>query len=222
MLENKKMEIKHFAIGIPKTMEFGIDQEMQTAICKEAVEEAFLTKDGFQGDGRADQKHHSGLDRAVCLYPYEHYAQWEKEFQTLSRAAFGENLTVSNMLERDVCIGDIFQIGDAVVQVTQARIPCSTITRRNNINDLLKRIVETGYTGYLCRVLKEGTVKSNSNITLKQAHPKQVTIQYCNEIYFHDQKNVEGIEKILEVAELADDWRDKLTKRLEKLTNSSC
>ncbi len=68
----------------------------------------------------ADKKLHGGPDRAVCLYPADHYIQWEHELgKPLPPAAFGENLTVTNMLEADVCIGDIYKIGNAVIQITQ-------------------------------------------------------------------------------------------------------
>ncbi|WP_042345641.1 MOSC domain-containing protein [Bacillus massiliigorillae] len=212
------IELKNFSIGLPKTMKYDNEKEMTTAICKENVEEAFLTKDGFIGDGVADLRYHGGPDRAVCVYPYEHYGLWEQEFnQVLPLSAFGENITVSNMQEGQVCIGDIYRLGDAVIQITQARVPCSTITKRLGLPLLLKRIVETGYTGYLCRVLEEGSVRHDSKITLLEKHPNQISVLYTNEVYFHETKNVEGIKQILEVLELAGDWQKKLTDRLEKL-----
>src|SRR5690606_35334467 len=74
------IELKNLSIGWPKKMKYGTDKELETAICKETVEEVFLAKDGFRGDGVADLQHHGGLDRAVCVYPYEHYALWEQKF----------------------------------------------------------------------------------------------------------------------------------------------
>ncbi len=201
-------------------MKYSYDQEMDTGICKETIQEAFLTKEGFRGDGVADLRYHGGPDRAVCVYPHEHYRLWEREFGSkLPPSTFGENVTVTNMLEQEVCIGDIFRLGDAVIQITQGRIPCSTITKRTNMPSLLKRMVETGYTGYLCRVLEEGTVRRDSTITLVESHPKQVSILFGNQIYFHQQKDLEGIKKVLDVQELANEWRERLGKRLEKLIN---
>ncbi|MFJ7933083.1 MOSC domain-containing protein [Sporosarcina sp. NPDC096371] len=214
------IEVKNFSIGLPKKMNYGTDKEMETAICKETIEEAFLSRDGFQGDGVADLRHHGGLDRAVCVYPYEHYTLWEQELKsTLPRSTFGENITVTNMLEQDVHIGNIYRLGDAVIQVTQGRIPCSTITKRTDLPALLKRMVDTGFTGYLCRVLEEGTVRKDSTITLLESHPQQVSILFANQVYFHRPKDIEGIQQVLAVHELAEDWRERLTKRLEKLTN---
>ncbi|KOO50715.1 sulfurase [Priestia koreensis] len=212
------VKIKHLAIGTAKSFTCADGKEIKTGICKERVSTSFLAKEGFRGDGVADLKHHGGADRAVCIYPYEHYEQWQKEFSTtLASAAFGENITVTNMLEKDIYIGDVFQIGDAVVQVTQPRVPCSTITKRTNVDGLLKRIVETGYTGYLCRVLQEGEISEDATIHLVQAHPAKISVAYCNDIYFHQPKNTEGMEKILAVGELAEKWRKPVAERLDKL-----
>lgn len=208
-------ELIYFSIGKPKKMEYGDNKEIETGICKDSVEESLLTKDGFVGDGVANTKFHGGPDRAVCVYPYEHYSLWEKEFgQTLPPSAFGENVTVTNMLEKDVHVGDVFQLGEAVIQVTQGRIPCSTISKRNNNDPLLKRMVETGYTGYLCRVLQEGKVRKNSSIMLLEPHPKQVSVLFGNELYFHRPSYVEGMKRMLEVEELADVWKEKLRNRI--------
>ena len=217
MKERDKSNIVNFSIGLPKELKYGKGQVMDTGICKQAIDEAYLTKDGFRGDGVADLKHHGGFDRAVCIYPFEHYAKWEKEFgKPLDAAAFGENLTVSNMLEENVCIGDIFQVGDAVIQITQGRIPCSTISKRVDNPLILKRLVETGFVGYLCRVIKEGTVRSDSVISLVERHPQEVSVLYCMDTYFHSTEDVEAMKKILNVPELADIWREKLETRVEK------
>lgn len=196
--------------------------QMSSGICKDPVSEAVLTKERFMGDDVADHEHHGGLDRAVCFYPYEHYEKWEKEFNIkLPPSALGENLTVTGMLEEEVCIGDIYHIGDAVVQITQGRIPCSTISIRNGVNIFLKRIVETCFTGFLARVLEEGTIRSDSKITLIERHPEQVSVLFANRTILHDQKNLEAIRRILSVKELAAVWREKLEKYEQQLHQDS-
>ncbi|QUW22958.1 MOSC domain-containing protein [Sporosarcina sp. Marseille-Q4063] len=215
---NHVKKIHNLSIGIPQKMIYENGKEMNTGICKESVNDAFLTKDGFQGDGVANLLFHGGSDRAVCIYPYEHYKLWESEFKTtLPASTFGENLTVMNMLEKDVHIGDIFQVGEAVIQVTQSRIPCSTITKRTKLPLLLKRMVETGYTGYLCRVLEEGLVRKDSQITLLKQHREGLSVLVANDIYFQRLKDKESIQKLLNIQELATSWRESLIKRLEKM-----
>ncbi|MBA4536949.1 MOSC domain-containing protein [Bacillus aquiflavi] len=217
-MSDRQMKLVNLNIGLPKKMTYNENKEIVTGICKKSVDEAYLSYDGFQGDGIADTRYHGGPDRAVCVYADEHYEQWEKEFNIkLPSAAFGENLTVRNMLESDICIGDIYQIGEAVVQISQGRIPCSTITKRIGVPKLLKRIVEEGYTGYLCRVLEEGTIHKNATIKLIKPHPNEISILFANEIYFHRRDDVKGIQKILAVQELADAWRKDLSERLAKL-----
>ena len=214
-----RAEIKYFAIGMPEKLSYGEDQEMLTAICKKPVKQAFLAKGGFHGDGVANTKHHGGLDRAVCIYPYEHYAHWEKEFSIqLPPAAFGENLTLTNMLEENIHIGDIIRIGEAVVQVTQGRVPCNTIDRRLEMAPFLKTMVTTGYTGYLCRVLQEGVITSDDRAVVIESDPKRISVLYANHVNFHQPKNAGAIQHVLEAEALAAIWRDWLTKRLEKLT----
>lgn len=212
-------EIKYFAIGMPEKLPYGEGREMLTAICKKPVQNAFLSKDGFHGDGVANTTHHGGMDRAVCIYPYEHYAHWEKEFGIqLPPAAFGENLTMTNMLEENIHIGDIIRIGEAVVQVTQGRVPCNTIDRRLEMAPFLKAMVTTGFTGYLCRVLQEGLVTVDDQAIVIESDSKRISVLFANNVNFHQPKNAEAIQHVLEAEALAAKWRDWLTKRLEKLS----
>ncbi|MGD8190915.1 MOSC domain-containing protein [Brevibacillus ginsengisoli] len=210
------IQIVTLSIGLPQTMVYGENATMMTGICKEQVQEAYLAVDCFRGDGVHNTKYHGGPDRAVCVYPHEHYAMWEQELQTkLPPAALGENLTVTNMREDQVHIGDIYRIGEALVQVTQGRIPCNTISRRNSRDQFLPRIVETGYTGYFFRVLEEGMIRSDSPIQLVQRDPHEVTVLFANQVLFHDNKNHAAIDRILAVDALAEVWRTKLNKLLE-------
>lgn len=218
MQEALSIEIKNLSVGLPETMKYGEGKEMETAIRKKPVEKVFLSKERFVGDDVADLKHHGGPDRAVCVYPYEHYALWEKEFgKPLPSSAFGENVTATNMLEDKVYIGDIYRLGEAVIQVTQGRVPCSTIDRNLDMTPLLKVMVKTGFTGYMCRVLKEGYVSADSTISLIEQHPQKISVLYTNQVFFHEPRNIEGIQKILAVSELADEWRDKFEIRLHNL-----
>lgn len=209
----------NFAVGLPEKMVYGEGREMMTAIRKVSVAEAYLSKESFEGDGVADKKHHGGRDRAVCVYPLEHYALWEEQFgQRLPAATFGENLTVTQMLEADVFIGDVFQVGEAVIQVTQGRVPCNTIDRRMDMAPLMKAMVKTGFTGYMCRVIEEGAIRRDSEIRLVERGKGEVSVLYANDVNFHQSRNAEAIRRVLEAQALAPEWQDWLTKKLIKLT----
>lgn len=203
-------------VGKPETLIFD-GKEEQTGIGKKPVKELQLTKSIIKGDGVAATEFHGGEERVVCLYPFEHYAKWEKEYSMkLDIPAFGENLTATDMLEKDIFIGDIFSVGSAVIQVTQGRIPCAKISKFNGVN-LLSRVVETGFTGYFFRVLEEGIIHEDSNIKLVERTQEKVSILHANKVMFHDRSNAKAIEEILQVKELASVWKNKLETMLQKI-----
>lgn len=209
------MKLTNLATGLPRTIQTTKGDDLHTGICKESVQEAFLTADGFRQDDVADKKHHGGPDRAVCVYPAEHYSLWNEKFGCdLPPAAFGENLTVREMKEADVRIGDIFQVGETFIQVTQGRIPCSTIDQRLG-QPVMKGMIETGFTGYLCRVVQEGKICADSAISLAARSKNSVSVLEANTIYFHQPKDTEGIRRVLAIEALAEDWRRKFGKRLD-------
>lgn len=212
------MKLIAISVGKPKTVKNELGEELRSGIFKTQVTEAYLTNDGFDNDGVADLKHHGGLDRAVCVYSVEHYRSWSKEFRMdFPVSAIGENLLVENMLEENIHIGDRFSVGEAIIEVTQGRIPCNTINQRTGIKPLMKRMIETGHTGYLCRVIKEGKITNTDRIERIFEHPEKVTVSYAHSIYFYQKDSKEGIENILKVDELADEWRVKLEKMLSKI-----
>ena len=212
------MKLIAISIGKPRTVSNGAGEELRSGIFKSQVTEAHLTKEGFENDGVADLKHHGGLDRAVCLYSAEHYRSWSKEFRmNFPISAIGENLLVENMLEENIHIGDRFSIGEAIIEVTQGRIPCNTINKRTGVKSLMSRMIETGHTGYLCRVIKEGQISNLDRIERVFEHPERITVSYAHSIYFYQRDSKEGIENILKVNELADEWKVKLEKMLSKI-----
>jgi MOSC domain-containing protein YiiM len=203
--------------GTPKTLSHkGI--EYRSGISKDPVDRLDVTTERITGDDVENHEFHGGTERVICVYPYEHYAYWEKNYGTaLTKAAFGENLTLTNIQETEVCIGDIFQIGDTVLQISQGRFPCSTINKHTNIHTLLNKIVETGYTGYFFRVLKEGIITSHSDIKLLDKHPKQISIATIHNTYFHNKKDLSQIEHILALDELSAEWKNRMKKLYDHL-----
>ena len=212
------MKLIAISVGKPKTVRNELGEELRSGIFKNQVTEGYLTKDGFDNDGVADLKHHGGLDRAVCIYSVEHYRSWSKEFRmNFPVSAIGENLLVENMLEENIHIGDRFSIGEAIIEVTQGRIPCNTINKRTGIKNLMKRMIETGHTGYLCRVIKEGRITNMDRIERVFEQPEKITVSYAHSIYFYQRDSKEGIENVLKVNELAEEWKVKLEKMLSKI-----
>ncbi|WP_439876096.1 MOSC domain-containing protein [Bacillus mycoides] len=212
---NKEYEILSLNIGLPKEVIYG-GKLIQTGINKvETKELIYLSFVKFKGDGQADLVHHGGVDKAVCVYSGEHYGYWKKELsQDLVYGAFGENITVSGMREEDVCIGDTFQLGEAIVQVTQPRQPCFKLAKKYNVPRLPLYFQETGYTGFYFRVLKEGWVSPVDTLKLLQSDSKGITVAFANCIMHKEKQNMEGLKRILEVHALSASWRKTFEKRM--------
>ncbi len=207
-------KIIHLAVGKPKEYDWNRKKEF-SAIGKSFVQVVELKKYGFIGDDVANHKFHGGIDRAVCLYPFEHYSYWEDMFnKKLNPPAFGENITATGMLEEQVYIGDIYRIGETVIQVTQGRVPCATISNYNEEKSFLKKVIETSLTGYFFKVIEEGIINSNSEIELVERDKNQISVFFATKVLFHQKTDKAAIEKILEVEALAEDWRKRFLKLL--------
>ncbi|EFR87125.1 MOSC domain-containing protein [Listeria marthii] len=212
-----KRKIIHLAVGKPKELALSNNKKMMTGIEKQRVKKATLTMNGFENDAPHNLKYHGGVDRTVCIYPYEHYAKWAEMFgKDLQVTAFGENLIVTNMLENTVQIGDKFQIGETIIQVTEARNPCSTIEKFNAIPNLYKAIHETGLTGYLCRTITPGTITETDEIKPVHQESHGVTVAFCHEKVLHKKGTNEDFERILAVEALSERYRDQVEKRIKK------
>ncbi len=211
------MIVESLNVGLPKEEIFD-GKPITTGICKKPVSgQVTLRALGFEGDGVADKRNHGGVDKAICVYSLDHYPFWEKTLGIkLPVAAFGENLSVSNLKEEEVCIGDVFQLGTAVVQITQPRQPCKTLAARYGRNDLAKFVVNSGYSGFYFRVLQEGIVEMGTPLVLKEKDPQEVSVAFANRIFHHDRKNREGIESVLAIPALSESWQRSLQRLREK------
>lgn len=209
------IEILSLNVGMPREVQFK-QKDVSTGIFKTATDKAlYLSYLNFEGDGQGDLVHHGGKEKAVCVYPYEHYPFWENELKRpLEYGALGENLTIRGLLETDVCIGDVFELGKAIVQVSQPRQPCYKLTIRHGVPDMLLKVQQTGYTGFYFRVLAEGVVSKDDGLSLLHRHPKEITVSFANQIMHREKDNIEGIKQILEVEELSLNWRNTFLKRL--------
>jgi MOSC domain-containing protein YiiM len=119
------------------------------------------------------------------------------------------------MKEDEVCIGDIFRVGTALAQVSQPRQPCSTLAARYDRNDMVKLVVDSGRTGFYFKVLQNGVARRGDQISLIESDPNQVSITFANNIFHHDKRNREGIEKVLAVPALSQSWRQSFQKLRE-------
>jgi MOSC domain-containing protein YiiM len=211
------MIIKSLNIGMPMPEIFA-GKEVSTGICKQPTDDAVdLSATGFIGDGSHNTKHHGGEDKAICAYSIDHYPYWQKILGIkLPKAPFGENLSISDIKEEDISIGDIFRAGSATLQVSQPRQPCKTLAARFGRNDFVKLVVASGFTGFYFRVLEEGEIQAGAELLLTQKDPAGVTVAFANQTFHHDRRNKKAIEQVLAVSALSDSWRKSFTELLAK------
>lgn len=128
----------------------------------------WLGRANLTGDGQGDRKNHGGPDKAVLAYAAGHYPAWREELgcPDLPHGAFGENFTIAGLDEGSVCVGDVFAVGTAQLQVSQPRQPCWKISARWQLRELTARVEQTGRTGWYYRVLQEGQVEAGEEVVL--------------------------------------------------------
>lgn len=212
------MEIVSVNVGMPRTVDYQ-GKELVTGIYKTPISSSlFVSKTQLEGDGQADLTVHGGVDKALCVYPAEHYAYWEEKLgRKLEPGSFGENLTVRGFLEEDVCIGDKYAIDDVIVQVSQPRQPCFKAGKRLEWVQAPANMQETGFTGFYFRVLKEGYMSKESKVKLIAKDEAGVTLKYANQIKYHDRKNKQAIQRLIETDPLSASWKQSFQKRLAEL-----
>jgi len=204
-------------VGLPRAQHYG-REVVWTAGAKGPVPEAMLRFHGFEGDGQADRRNHGGVDKAVCVYPFDHYAHWAKLLcRTLESASFSENLTVSGAVEDEVCIGDVFGVGEAVVQVSQPRTPCGKLAGKNRQRMLARWVAQAGYTGFYMRVLSEGLVSNGDAFEPIERHADRITVAVVNDIAFERSEDELLIERLAYLPEFGADGRAIFAGRLERL-----
>jgi MOSC domain-containing protein YiiM len=184
---------------------------VRTAIAKAPVAgRAQVSADGLAGD---EQIHpgHGGPDRALCLYPREHYAHWAARVAP----AFGENITSEGVLERATLIGDVWRIGGALVQVSQPRSPCFKVAARLAIPDLVLRARRTGFTGLHLRVLEPGELAAGDAIEVVERAAHGVSVADAVAARFGP-ADPDLIARVLALPELAAEWRAKTAPRLAR------
>ncbi|MFD0670218.1 MOSC domain-containing protein [Cohnella sp. GCM10027633] len=194
-------------------------KDQRSAIVKSSVAGAVrLGELGFAGDEQADLVYHGGPDKAVCVYSLDHYPHWEQVLgRTLPHGSFGENFSVSGLLEADVRIGDTFGIGSAVVQASQPRQPCWKLAMRWGLDELPLLVTETGATGFYFRTLSGGEVSAGDTLRLLSRHPAGITVAEANRVMHRDKDDADGIRALLAVDALSASWVRTLTARLERL-----
>jgi len=212
--------IRVVSIQIGQPQELGVahaenplDRPWTSAINKQPVTgRIWLGREGLDGDGQADRRHHGGPDRALLAYAASHYPSWEQELglTALAPGAFGENLTVTGLTEETACIGDRLAIGDAVIEVAQPRQPCQTLARRFRVADMVQRVESSGRGGWYLRVIREGWLESGMISVVTDRPYPEWTVRKAARVYQGRRSDPAIAARLAECPALSSEWRERL------------
>ncbi|HEU4388859.1 MAG TPA: MOSC domain-containing protein [Blastocatellia bacterium] len=193
---------------------------MTTAIFKEPVQGRVALRElNLDGDRQADLTVHGGPSKAVYAYPAEHYEYWRRELRDpkLAWGMFGENFTTEGLTEDAVRIGDRFEIGSAELMVTEPRLPCYKLALKFGRDDIIKRFLDSGRTGFYFAISREGEVGAGDDIEQTHRDENGVTVADITRLYVHDKDDLAGLERALRVSALPGSWRDYFRRRVERI-----
>ncbi|MCP4098727.1 MAG: MOSC domain-containing protein [Planctomycetaceae bacterium] len=168
-----------------------------------------VTANGIDGDEQADKKNHGGIDKAVLIYSADHFDYWRNQLgvTTVAPGAFGENLTVSGIDESKVCLGDQFLINDVLLEVSQPRQPCWKLARHWRLPELPKQVMQTGYCGWYCRVIKNGRFKPETPIARVTTPHPEWPIRRAHQVFHQSSENSGELNELLSLAVLSSAWK---------------
>jgi MOSC domain-containing protein YiiM len=204
------MQLISVNVGLPREVIWK-GKTVSTGIFKEPVSDRVMVRSlNLDGDGQADLTVHGGLDKAVYVYPFEHYDYWRSELPDteLTPGIFGENFTVTGFREDELNIGDRFQIGSVELMVTQPRLPCYKLGIRFGRTDMVKRFLASRRTGFYFRVLQEGEVGVGDTLELVSRDSNNITVADITQLYVREQNNPELLHRAAQLEALPENWRD--------------
>lgn len=210
------MQLLSVNLATPRAVDYK-GRSVMTGIYKEPVAGPVqLHHEGLEGDGQADLKVHGGPDKAAYAYPIEHYAWWQEQLcqGPFPYGQFGETLTVQGLLEPELGIGDRLRIGGVLLEVSQPRTPCFKLGIKMGLEDFPRRFQDSGRVGFYLRVLEPGPVCAGDAIEIVTRHEPWHSVHELWHWSHLERSNRDAARIALELAPLAQSWKDKFAKRL--------
>ena len=212
------MEIASLQVGQPQSYgvegaEDPLERPWVSAIVKHpVVGRVWLGPKGLAGDAQADSKHHGGKHMAVLVYANSHYPGWRRDLELpdLAPGSFGENITVDGASEHTVCVGDVYRVGEALVEVSKPRQPCQTLARRFRIKDMVKRVLDRAAFGWYLRVHEDGWLDRGLVFQLEDRPFPQWTVKEVERVMRLRSEEPEAARRLAACPALPDDWRAQL------------
>jgi MOSC domain-containing protein YiiM len=215
------MKLLSVNAGLPRDVVWH-RRTVTTGIFKEPVKgRVALRKLNLEGDRQADLSVHGGEYKAVYCYPIAHYDYWRTELpgRELPMGMFGENFTADGLLEDSVHLGDRFSVGSAEVVVTQPRLPCYKLGVKFQSDDMVRRFLASGRTGFYFAVTREGEVGAGDEIKAVSRDDNAVPVSEITRLYIakrYGDDDVASVRRALRVAALPESWKGYFRERLEK------
>jgi len=215
------MKLISVNVGLPREVTWH-NRTVSTGIFKDPVDQRVaLRKLHLDGDRQADLAVHGGEDKAVYCYPLTHYEYWKRELpgKPLPMGVFGENFTLDEFLENATHLGDRFTVGSAEVIVTQPRLPCYKLGIRFDSDDMVKRFLASGRTGFYLKVVCEGEVGAGDEMTRTSEDPISVSVAEITRLYVTKRfspEDVRSLEQALRVKALPESWKVYFRQRLAR------
>jgi MOSC domain-containing protein YiiM len=213
------MKLVSVNVGLPQTVMWK-GRSVRTGIFKAPLNGRVRVRTlNLDGDRQADLAVHGGPDKAVYIYPAEHYVYWRGELpgMELPWGMFGENFTTEGLLEETVNIGDRLHIGSAVLMVTQPRVPCYKLAAKFGREDIIKRFLASGRSGFYVKVLQEGEVGAGDMIELLSRGGDPVTVADLARVYRGERQDVALLQRAVRIEALSASWRAHLQQQIEQL-----
>ncbi|HEY9624660.1 MAG TPA: MOSC domain-containing protein [Crinalium sp.] len=216
------MQIISVNVGLPRQVAWK-GKTVSTGIFKEPVNTRVMVRSlNLDGDGQADLTVHGGADKAIYVYPFEHYEYWRNELPDteLTPGIFGENFTVTGLREEELNIGDRFQIGTVSLMVTQPRMPCYKLGIRFGRPDMVKRFLASRRTGFYFSVLQEGEVGAGDTLELISRDANNITVADITRLYVREQTDPGLLQRAAHLEALPESWRDYFQEQLSRVEDA--
>src|SRR5499433_1823822 len=207
-------------VGLPRDIAWR-GKTVHTAVWKDPVQgRRVVRRLNIDGDGQGDLGGHGGEQRAVLVYQIESYRYWQEQLRRTDfvPGQFGENFTVEGLPDDAVCIGDRYQIGSAVFEVTQPRVTCYRVGIRMNEPRMPALLTSSGRPGFYFRVLREGEVGAGDQIVKVGEAEERMTVAEINALLYSPNHPRNQLERALRIPALSPGWRSSFEALLQNQT----
>jgi MOSC domain-containing protein YiiM len=218
------VELLSINVSLVREIEYN-GKLISTGIFKQPISDAvFIGNTNIDGDEQVDLVNHGGEHKAVYAFSAHHYDYWRRALNqpSLSYGQFGENLTIENLDESQICIGDHLQVGEVILEVSQPRVPCFKLGLALNDKEMPQRFIKHGYTGVYFKVIKAGNIKTGDVVSTVYTHPAQLSVHKLFTAYFDKGFNnaLDVMKQAANIDALSGEWMEKVMKRLNSPTQN--